>query len=332
MSDDTRAWYRRASRELAGTSARQSQWCRGVADDERMLQLLGAVQHSARQPSLLVAVAAWLGAPDADYPVWSEWVLAHRDEVCAELPRRRVQTNEPQRCVPLLVGLGRIRGPIALIELGASAGLCLLPDHYGYLLHGAQGPRRLGQGELLLEAQLDETPDAPLAPAALPEIVWRRGIDLAPLDVRRDDDRRWLQASLPPDRPERHARLRAALEVAAREVPDVVAGDALAALPEVAAQAPAGATLVVATLGTAVYLPGADRGRLLASVAELGAHLVSYEPRPAVHAIADRWDALVADGRADPDARYLLAVDGEPVASGTAHGDQLTAVRLARHF
>jgi hypothetical protein len=45
-------------------------------------------------------------------------------------------------------------------------------------------------------------------PNQLPEIVWRRGIDLNPLDVTNDDDMRWLEACIWPDQVHRIERLR----------------------------------------------------------------------------------------------------------------------------
>ncbi len=322
MSDETRAWYLRAARELAATSARQVEWCLGVADDPRMLGLLDTLPHAARQPSLLFAVAAWLGAPDAPYLEWADAVLARSAELARELPRRRVQTNEPGRCVPLVVALDRIPGPLALVELGASAGLCLLPERYGYRVRTGDGVGTLGDGAPVLEARVD---DAALVPHALPDIRWRRGVDLAPLDVDDPDDVRWLEASLPPDRPDRVARLRRAIETARADPPLVRAGDALGTLASAAAEAPPDATLVVASLGTAVYLPPSEREGLLAAIAAVGARAVTFEARGALPRVAERWDALAREGQADADAAFVLALDGEPLASGTPHGDVLRA-------
>ncbi|QNO37965.1 DUF2332 family protein [Protaetiibacter sp. SSC-01] len=333
MTEGTRDWYLRAARELAATSPRQVEWCFGVAHDDRVLALLDALPRPARQPSLLFAVAAYLGVPDAPYAVWADAVLARAEDLARELPRRRVQTNEPGRCVPLLVALAHIPGPIALVELGASAGLCLLPDRYGYRFRTPDGEAgvALGDGSPVLEARLD----AVLVPDALPDIRWRRGVDLAPLDARDADDARWLEASLPPDRPERRERLRAALAAARAHPVEVVAGDALAALPAAVADAlaalpaaaTASATLVVATLGTAVYLPPADRERLLAAIAGAGGRAVTFEARGALPEVTERWAALAAEGRADAAAGFVLALDGVPLASGSPHGDVLEAVR-----
>jgi len=49
---------------------------------------------------------------------------------------RRTQTNEAARCAVLLPALALLPGPLALIVVGASAGLTLLVDRYSYDYEG----------------------------------------------------------------------------------------------------------------------------------------------------------------------------------------------------
>ncbi|MBV8998283.1 MAG: DUF2332 family protein [Solirubrobacterales bacterium] len=65
-------------------------------------------------------------------------VLHHRDEIATVMASRRTQTNEPARCATLLPVLARLPQPLALVEVGAAAGLCLLPDYYAYDFGGGR--------------------------------------------------------------------------------------------------------------------------------------------------------------------------------------------------
>jgi hypothetical protein len=310
----TSAWYRRAAVELAATSELQVDWALGVAGDDGVVALIDRLPREHRQPSLLFSVARWLGAPAAEWPAFRSWLIEEWPRVEAAARERRTQTNEVGRCAALLVALDRIGGPVALLELGASAGLCLGVDAYSYRFDDSPV---VGDGQPLLGCR---TTGRGSAPTSLPEIVWRRGIDLAPLDLREPGDLEWLEALLPPDRPERVARLRSACETLAADPPEVIAGDALGALPAQAAAAPSGATLVIVALGTLVYLPPADRAEIVRIAAALGARLVSMEPVTALPEIASRISAMTAP---DP-TPFVLALDGEPLAYVSAHGDRLS--------
>jgi hypothetical protein len=319
----TSDWYARAAVELAATSELQAEWARGVTGDAALLKLIDQLPREHRQPSLLFIVAGWCGAPPVPYPGWRPWVVAHWQAIGQAAAGRRTQTNEVGRCIPLLIGLDRIAArhpePIALLELGASAGLCLGVDRYAYRFDG--GPE-LGSGAPLLATTTNGTG---VAPTRMPDIAWRAGIDLAPLDVRDAADIRWLEALLPPDRPDRLARLRDAIATVAADPPLLVVDDALNALAGVAAQVPAGLTLVVASLGTAVYLPPAARAMLPPAVANLAAlgrraHLVAFEPAAAVPGISERLARMSAP---EP-SPFVLSVDGEPIAYAGPHGDRVS--------
>ena len=56
----------------------------------------------------------------------------------------------------------------------------------------------------------------------MPEVVARIGVDLDPIDVTDADDARWLRACLPPDQPERIARLDAEIALAATARPQLL--------------------------------------------------------------------------------------------------------------
>ena len=317
----TADWYERAAVELAATSELQVAWARTVAHDPGLLELIDRLPNEHRQPSLLFSVAAWCGAPAVADPTWRQWVIEHWPAIEDAARTRRTQTNEVGRCIPLLIGLDRITAadprPIALVELGAAAGLCLAIDRYSYRFDDAPA---IGGGAPLLTTT---TTGVGAPPTRLPDIVWRRGVDLAPLDVTDADDVRWLEALLPPDRPERRARLLAAIEAVRDDPPFVIAGDALAALPELVAAARAqapDAVPVVASLGTLVYLPATQRDAIVDAASQLGAHLLTFEGARVLHGVA-----AAMQGRSAPHPTpFVLAVDGEPIAHAGPHGDRVS--------
>jgi hypothetical protein len=312
--DSTAAWYIRAAVELSATSRLQVEWALGIAADPAVLALIDELPRERRQPSLVFSAAAFCGAEVARYAEFRVWLIENWPNVAAVARTRRTQTNEAGRCVPLIAALDRIPGRIALLELGASAGLCLLPDRYSYSFDDLP---RLGTGGPLLTCR---TSGQGTPPASLPDIVWRRGIDLAPLSVDDADDRRWLEALLPLDRPDRRERLRDALDAARSDAPQVVAGDLLDELESCAADAPRDATLVVAALGTLVYLPAERRAQVLPAIRRLGVRAVTFEGAAALPEVTGRLHDLAAP---EP-TPFLLALDGEPLAYGSAHGDRLS--------
>jgi hypothetical protein len=178
---------------------------------------------------------------------------------------RRTQTNEVGRCALLLPLLASLPRPLALVEVGVSAGLCLLPDRYAYDYAGTV------VGDPAAPLRLACRPYGPVPiPVQLPEVVWRRGIDLAPIDLDDPDAVRWLECCIWPDQPQRLARLQAAVGIA-RVDPPVVRGDLLELVGSVVAQAPDDATVVVFHAATLVYLPEPGRQRFAELMANLPA-------------------------------------------------------------
>jgi hypothetical protein len=312
----TTEWYRSFGEiEARGQSPIFEQWSLGIADDVEILSLIDELPLQKRQPNLVFACARLLDAPTAGYREFRDWLIEHWPAVAAEAAQRMTQTNEPRRCAALVPALGLIAShidqPIALLELGASAGLCLYPDRYSY---------RYGDGEWLHPVSGPSTVRIEAAasggvpvPNALPTIAWRAGNDLNPLDVTDDDDVRWLEMLVWPEQSERLERVRAAIDIVRADPPQIVRGNAIDKLAALAAEAPRGATLVVVTSAMLVYLPYLERMRLIDALRDLGAHGISLDGigvRPAVDARHPHPEV----------GRFTLSLDGIPLADVGPHG------------
>ncbi|BDV31310.1 DUF2332 domain-containing protein [Microbacterium terricola] len=270
--------YRRfAQTEAPGRSALYGEWAAGVAADVEIAGIIARIDAARRQPPLVFAVTRMLGAPESGYPAWAAWLRANADAVVRECGRRALQTNEPGRCAALLPALSAIRGPIALLELGASAGLCLYPDRYSYRYRG--GPDldpADGASTVVLEAEARGA----LPELRLPEVVWRAGVDLHPLDAADPDDRRFLTTLVWPGEDGRAERIAAALDIVAADPPLLIGGDATdpAVLDAAIALAPREARLVITTPGLLPHVPWAARERLFAHLREVDAEWVTIDP------------------------------------------------------
>ncbi|MGO1509766.1 MAG: DUF2332 domain-containing protein [Actinomycetaceae bacterium] len=311
-----------ARREARGVSPVYEAWAEAVADDELLLELLSTLPRGKRQPNLVFAAARLHGAGD---PVESfrSTITRRWADVRDTILARATQTNEAGRCAVLLPFLAQIPGPLALLEVGTSAGLCLLPDRYSYRYSTPDGPAALdpagGPSPVVLPSAL--TGIEP--PTAMPDVVWRAGIDLAPVDVADDDARLWLETLIWPGQDERRRRLRAALDVARAYPPRIVEGDLLDELPALAGEAPSDATLVVVHTAVLAYLGADDRASFVDLVGSLPGHWLSNEGQGVVHTARA---AGTADADADADARFVLAVDGEPRALTDPHGRSAEAL------
>jgi hypothetical protein len=306
MTDAVRERYGRFAREEApGRSPLYEEWALGVERDAAAQEVLARIPATHRQPPLVFAVTRMLGAALAGFEQWRGFLLAHADEIVVECAARRVQTNEPLRLAPLLPVLSEIDGPIALLEIGASAGLCLFPDRYSYRFVDAGGEVREaldpddGPSEVVLVSEVRGV----MPPVTMPRIVWRTGIDLDPLDARDPRDRAWLQALVWPGETGREDRIAAALRIAASEPPALVRGDAGASIQSVAASAPRDATLVITTPGVLAHIPRAERRTLIDQVQALPARWITIDA-PSLH---DAWHPPVDEGTWPG---FVVALDG----------------------
>jgi len=294
----TAANYRVFAEEARGRSAAYEALATLVAGDDTILRFLGTLPPAKRQPNLLFAAARYLLGTPPDIAALRALVGQDRAGLARVMLARRTQTNEPARCATLLPALAQLPPPLALIEVGASAGLTLLFDRYSYDYGGHLIP-----GSDPDAPTLRCVPRGPVPlPERLPVIAWRAGLDLNPLDVTDDDDVHWLSCLVWPGEGDREERLAAAVAAARRDPPAIYRGDLLTDLPALAAQAPAGATLVIFHSAVLAYVAPEGRRRFSGTVRSLPAVWLSSEapgvvPGVSVPACQGGPLVLIRDGR-----------------------------------
>jgi hypothetical protein len=185
--------------------------------------------------------------PDDAYPAFRDFVLANRSRLIPLLETRITQTNEVGRCSSLMPALTAVHQsgqglPLALIDVGCSAGLHLLWDRYYY----DYGTARVGNPDasVVIRCELRGSAAPPL-PDRFPDCVFRLGIDLNPVDLSDPVERRWFESLIWPEHAQRRALAAAAIAELRRHPPRVVKGDAAQVLDTHLDAVPPGTLLVV---------------------------------------------------------------------------------------
>jgi hypothetical protein len=324
--------------------------CAGLAADPETASLLLEAAPVQRIPNLLLAavhdlllsggeagrhplaryypsVAGESVPPDdLTYATFRAFCAAYREEILVRVRGRSTQTNEPRRAAVLFPALGMVAGesgrPLALLEPGASAGLLLQPDRYGYDYEVAHGGDR--SSPLQLRCELLPSLEPPI-PAQV-SVAWRAGIDLAPVDVHDAKAVRWLAACLWPEHRQRAEDLSRAVALARVDPPRVVRGDLVDSLAALIAEAPVELALLVMHATALLYLTAARRrafGEVVAGAARRHQRTVWMVSFEAIEILATMDGELL---RGLPDERP--AGPSAAVALSTFEPDGSSAHRL----
>lgn len=234
--------------------------CDVVSTDSWLLDLAAEAQAGQPAPNMLFAAvhavvvkhredplaayyhsAGGTKSPDASLgPIFRDFCARYRDAIAHFLHTGLTQTNEVRRCACLLPAFtfawreGGER-PLAIVEVGPSAGLNLLFDRYAYdyrpLFHaGVDGSGVVVDADVRGALVEDDV--------TMPIVATRIGIDLNPLDVRVDENAEWLQALTWPEHDDRRELLAAAIAAARDAGVTLLRGDAIELLPGVLAGLP----------------------------------------------------------------------------------------------
>ncbi|MFZ5668014.1 MAG: DUF2332 domain-containing protein [Pseudomonadota bacterium] len=198
--------------------------------DATPLRFMGALHHlvlTGAEPGLAAQFPA--ARPLADEASLAaaarETLIRRRDHVLAFMASPP-QTNEVGRSFALAPGFMVVAAatglPLALREIGSSAGLNLRFDRYRYDFGGR--PWGEDDSPVLIANDWRGAPP-PLRPLT---VIDRAGCDQAPVDVRDEAQAMRLQAYVWADQPARLGRLRGAIAVARDTPAELVRADAAA--------------------------------------------------------------------------------------------------------
>lgn len=265
----------------------------GVSKDRRLLDLASKVRPGQPIPNLLLASVHYLllegaehplreffadivespSSAEGAYPVFRAFCLSHEATLGKLLAERLVQTNEVRRSAMFLPAFGIVSResggkPLALIELGASAGLNLLCDQYGFNYGGGVTfGDPTSPVQLHCETRGERKPPLPDRPL---RIASRIGVDLSPVDLRDPDALLWLLALVRPTETWRRELLRAAGGVMLQHPVNVVKGDAVASLGTLLQSAPPDTAVCVFHSYFVNQIGEEGRNRLSAALQQAG--------------------------------------------------------------
>jgi hypothetical protein len=240
-----------------------TQIVRGIAGDAALKDLAARVQKGQPAANVLLASVHDLLLRGAEhplrhfypnlnggkgienenpFPLFRDFVEAHRSELLPLIENGVTNTNEVARCSALHAGFRAVAKeagePLHLIEIGPSAGLNLLWDQYR--VHYRRGDAVMSVGPegaaLIIGCELRGEKIPPAGPS--PRIASRIGLERKPVDLSDPQQRDWLKALVWPDHLARFLRLEKAIELFRAGPAEIRAGDALALLPDAIARVP----------------------------------------------------------------------------------------------
>ena len=293
----------------------------GCFADAVALRLCGGLHFLARSGGGPDLASLYPPAPlPEEATLWAALAPVLADKALPAWLDHAPQTNEVGRSAVLMSGLlviaDHFKLPLRLYELGASAGLNLLLDAYGYELGG------LAAGDPASSVQLKPAWEGTPPPRAAVTIAGRRGTDLNPARLPEDGDR--LLAYVWADQPERLQRLEAALAIAAVTPPEVDRADAADWLEaQLALDPEPGLTRVVMHSVAFQYFDADSQRRVTAHIEAAGKRASAAAPLAWL-----RYEQDPADGR--PSLR-LRTWPGEERLLAWAHPHGRSMAWLSDH-
>lgn len=322
-----------ASRECKVSSKLYEYLSEQIAEDEELLQLATNAKQGQPLPNLLFGAVHYLllkgknhkvseyygtivnnpRPAEAAFSSFKDFCLQYKREIITILSTKLVQTNEVRRCAYLYPAFCYIyektKKPLALIEIGTSAGLQLLWDQYCYSYTSVEGQYGDVCSELVIESEIQGNRQ-PLMLKQSPPVTTRIGIDLHINNVSTADDYLWLKALIWPEHTERIANFEKAAYYVQKQSLTLIEGNGVKLLNKIALQAPLDSVLCVFHTHVANQFTLAEKLELIECLKKLG------EDREVFHLYNNMWDL----GKIHLDTYWAGKEYKETLAEADGHG------------
>ncbi|NHM30954.1 DUF2332 domain-containing protein [Neobacillus terrae] len=214
-----------AENECKGSSHLYEYLSLKIAKDEQILDLCTYSRSGQPVPNLLFGAVHYLllkgmehylkgfypsidGArmPEGAFPYFKDFCLKYENEIISLLQTKLVQTNEVRRCAylyPVFCFIfKKTKKPLAIFEIGTSAGLQLLWDKYSYSYTNYEEVVGNKSSKLHLASEL-KGENLPFINQTPPPVASRIGFDINAVDLTDENERLWLKSLIWPEHKER---------------------------------------------------------------------------------------------------------------------------------
>ncbi|MBP3963943.1 DUF2332 domain-containing protein [Paenibacillus lignilyticus] len=307
ISSISESFRKFAENECRGSSSLYEQLSGRIAGDDDLLRIAAASREGQPIPNLLLGAVHLLLLSGFEHELidyygsivpnpkdaaaafvpFKHFCLLYRDELAQLLATKLVQTNEVRRCAylyPAFCLIHRLSNkPLALIEVGTSAGLQLFWDQYRYSYDSVDGYFGNQQSSFTLATSLRGS-NMPFLYSDSPPVASRMGIDLHVNQLQDPEDRLWMKALIWPEHRERMEHFEVAASAFDHQAVQLIEGNALACLDSAAATITEDHALCVFHTHVANQLSLADKQQLCEQIRIIG------ETREVYHLYNNMWD------------------------------------------
>lgn len=281
-----------AEYECKGSSLLYEYLSEKIAADEELLELCMNVRQDQPVPNTLFGAVHYLLLKGINHPLkeyypsiterykkkeeafqpFKDFCIKYKDDILSIFKIRYIQTNEVRRCAYLYPAFCTVyektEKPLALIEIGTSAGLQLLWDQYSYS-YGDDNTYGNTSSALHIESKLVGE-KRPALHKSSPPVTSRIGLDLNPIDLNNEDEKLWLKSLIWPEHTERLDMFEKAASSIKNNNISLIEGDGIALLPEYAAKIATDNAICIFHTHVANQMPVDKRNELVQAVKEIG--------------------------------------------------------------